>query len=406
MTDFRSDTVTRPGRAMREAMLEAAVGDDVFGDDPSVNALQEEAAAMLGFDSALFAASGTQSNLIGIMSLCGRGDEVLVGQMAHTYRWEGGGMAVLGSIQPQPIENDVDGRLPLDRVRAAIKPDDPHFARTRLLALENTFNGRVLPPDYLEDAKQLAREAGLMLHLDGARLFNAAAALASLHASERCGQSSETGRVEGSSDAGKARAAAHHEHRESTGTMASARPACPEGGLTRDAVLSQARSICAGFTTVSICLSKGLGAPVGSLLLGSHQTISQARRIRKMLGGGLRQAGILAAAGRYALAHHLPRLDDDHQLASRLAEGLDQLSNTLPALIGRVQVEPARTNMVFVDIDPALAEPVAAHLQRHGLRFTSSRRANGWIRQRWVTHLDVGGDDVSRALAGWGAFSG
>lgn len=405
MTDFRSDTVTRPGRAMREAMLEAAVGDDVFGDDPSVNALQEEAAAMLGFDAALFAASGTQSNLIGIMSLCGRGDEVLVGQMAHTYRWEGGGMAVLGSIQPQPIENEADGRLPLDRVRAAIKPDDPHFARTRLLALENTFNGRVLPPDYLEEAKQLACEAGLMLHLDGARLFNAAAALASVDASEQCGESGEIGEVEGRGDSGKARVAANHGHRGSIGPKDSTRPAHPEGGLTRDAVLSKARSICAGFTTVSICLSKGLGAPVGSLLLGSHQTIAQARRIRKMLGGGLRQAGILAAAGRYALAHHLPRLHDDHQLASRLAEGFDQLSRTHPALIGQVQVEPAWTNMVFVDIAPALAEPLAAHLQRCGLRFTSSRRAKGWIRQRWVTHLDVGGDDVSRALAGWEAFS-
>lgn len=379
--DFRSDTITRPSPAMRAAMLDAAVGDDVFGDDPTVNALQTEIAGLLGFEDALFAASGTQSNLIGIMSHCGRGDEVIVGQMAHTYRWEGGGMAVLGSIQPQPIENDADGSLPLDKIRAAIKPDDPHFARTRLLALENTFSGRVLPPSYLVDAKALARDAGLLLHLDGARLFNAAVELAAGADSAVNGADREEDSATRSSGSGPS----------------AARPG-------RDDIVNQARAICAGFDTVSICLSKGLGCPVGSLLVGSRDTIGRARRIRKMLGGGLRQAGILAAAGRFALAWHLERLADDHRRASGLAEGLRDFASTHPVLSDRFKVQPTSTNMVFVDIEPDLAAPLSQHLAAAGLKFTSSRRPNGWVRQRWVTHLDVDAEDVARALASWAAY--
>lgn len=377
MTDFRSDTVTRPGEAMRQSMLEAPLGDDVFGDDPTVNALQNEAAELLGFEAALFVASGTQSNLLGIMSLCGRGDEVILGQMAHAYRWEGGGLAVLGSIQPQPIENEPDGSLSLDRIRAAIKPDDPHFARTRLLALENTFHGRVLPSPYLQQAKSLAQEVGLLMHLDGARLFNAAAELASAPTGDES--------VEGRQPA--------------SGTSNAKLP-------TRDAVVREARRICAGFDTVSLCLSKGLGCPVGSILLASRETIAQARRIRKMLGGGLRQAGILAAAGRFALANHLERLIEDHRLATRLSAGLEQLAHAHPLLGGRVRVRPATTNMVFVDIEPTLAGELASHLDASGLGFTSSRQTNGWLRQRWVTHLDLGTDDVEHALAIWRSFAG
>lgn len=252
VVDLRSDTVTQPTAAMREAMQAAPVGDDVYGEDPTVNALQERLAAMLGFEAGLFVPTGTQSNLLALLSHCERGDEYLVGMDAHTYKFEGGGAAVLGSIQPQPIVQAEDGSLPLDRVAAAIKPVDPHFARTRLLALENTWHGRTLPLDYLRAAGDLARERGLGYHLDGARLFNAAVA---------CGV--------------------------------------------------PAREIARHFDTVSVCLSKGLGAPVGSVLVGSRALIDKARRWRKVCGGGWRQAGMLAAAGLYALDHHIDRLADD-----------------------------------------------------------------------------------------------
>ncbi|MFM2067007.1 MAG: low-specificity L-threonine aldolase, partial [Pseudomonadota bacterium] len=266
IVDLRSDTVTRPTAAMRAAMAAAEVGDDVFGDDPSINALQQRIAADLGYEAALFMSSGTQSNLCGLLAHCGRGDEYLVGQLAHTYRYEGGGAAVVGGIQPQPLAQQADGTLLLADIEAAIKPDDAHFARTRLLALENTWNGRVLPPAYVEAATSLAKSRGLARHLDGARLFNAA--------------------------------------------VASKVPA---------------RELTKHFDSVSVCFSKGLGAPVGSALCGSKELIYRAHRARKMLGGGLRQAGILAAAALHALDHHVERLADDHALARRLAEGLQGL---------------------------------------------------------------------------------
>ena len=267
IVDLRSDTVTRPTPAMRAAMAAAEVGDDVFGDDPTVNALQEKIAAMLGKEAALYVASGTQSNLVGIMSHCDRGDEYIVGQMAHTYRWEGGGAAVLGSIQPQPLNNQADGTLALADIEAAIKPDDAHFARTRLLALENTWGGQVLPLDYIAAATALAHSRGLATHLDGARLFNAA--------------------------------------------VASDRPV---------------REITRHFDSVSVCFSKGLGTPAGSALCGSRELIGRAHRWRKMAGGAMRQSGVLAAAALYALDHHVARLAQDHAHARMLADGLQGLA--------------------------------------------------------------------------------
>ncbi len=346
MPDFRSDTVTQPTAAMRAAMLAAPLGDDVFGDDPSVNALQAHAAELLGFEAALFAPSGTQTNLIALMGHCQRGDEAIVGQSWHTYRWEGGGMAVLGSIQPQPVEHQPDGTLALADIAAAIKPDDPHFARTRLVVLENTTGGRVLPTPYVAQVAQLARSRGLGMHLDGARLFNAAMANA-----------------------------------EANGT----------------GVYDEARALCGHFDTVSLCLSKGLGAPVGSLLLGSHDFIARARRTRKMLGGGMRQAGMLAAAGQHALEHHVERLAEDHALLRRLAEGLAQAGRSHPVLAGRLTVASAHTNILFADVQAEVAPAFTAWLAAHGVRVTSGLYA-GQTRLRWVTHLDVSAADVEAAL--------
>jgi threonine aldolase len=335
--DLRSDTVTRPTAGMREAMAAAALGDDVFGDDPSVNALQEKIAALLGFEAALFVPTGTQSNLCGVLSHCQRGDEYIVGQMAHCYRWEGGGAAVFGSVQPQPIAHQPDGSLALADIEDAIKPDDPHFARTRLLALENTLGGKLLPMAYVEQATALAKAKGLARHLDGARLFNAAVAQAAQHGTD-----------------------------------------------TR----TEARRIAACFDSVSVCFSKGLGAPVGSALCGSREDIGRARRIRKMAGGAMRQSGMLAAAASYALDHHVDRLAQDHGLATRLAAGLDGIDG--------LQVEPPHTNIVFVDI----AGPARARSQGliEGLA-AQGVLATGLYRLRFATHLDVDEAGIDRAIA-------
>ena len=334
--DFRSDTVTRPTRAMREAMLNAEVGDDVYGEDPTINALQEQAAGMLGFEAALYGVTGTQTNLLGLMSHCTRGEEVIVGQTAHTYRWEAGGMAVLGSIQPQPLDQRADGTMDLAAIEAAIKPDDPHYAITRLIALENTWGGKVLPVTYAPGVKALAVKRGLSTHLDGARLFNAAV-YAAVHS----------------------------------------------GGTA----MAAARDICASFDSVSICLSKGLGAPVGSLLLGSKPLIAKARRIRKMIGGGMRQGGIVAAAGIYALNHHVDRLADDHANAARLAAGLTEVSR------GHLKIEPPQTNILWAELSPAIAESFGAHLKANAILVSGA-----YGKQRWVTHLDVTTADVDRAV--------
>ena len=335
--DLRSDTVTQPTPGMRAAMATAPLGDDVFGDDPSVNALQDRIAGLLGFEAALFVPTGTQGNLCGLLAHCQRGDEYIVGQMQHCYRWEGGGAAVFGSVQPQPLEHQADGSLALSAIDAAIKPDDPHFARTRLLALENTLGGKVLPFAYLQQATALAKARGLATHLDGARLFNAAVA-------------------------------------QAAGT----------GGDAR----GEARRIAALFDSVSVCFSKGLGAPVGSALCGSRELIARARRIRKMAGGGMRQSGVLAAAASYALDHQVERLAEDHALARRLAEGL--------AGIEGLQVEPPQTNIVFVDLGGPARERSAGlleHLKQHGVL------ATGLYRLRFVTHLDVDAAGVDRAVA-------
>jgi len=333
--DLRSDTVTQPTAAMREAMMAAPLGDDVFGDDPSVQALQSRVADIMGKEAALFMPSGTQSNLCAMLAHCERGDEYLVGQNAHTYRYEGGGAAVLGSIQPQPLAQDAAGQMRLADIAAAIKPDDPHFARTRLLCLENTWNGHPMPADYLDGATALAREHGLAVHLDGARVFNAAVAA---------------------------------------------------GGDPYQAV----RGIVDRFDSVSVCFSKGLGAPVGSALCGSEALIRRALRWRKMLGGGLRQSGLLAAAAHHALDHHVRRLADDHALAQRLAQGL--------AGIEGLSVRSAQTNIVFVDVAGGRGPDLLAHLAKDGVL------ATGLIGLRFVTHLDVDEAGIDRAIASTRAF--
>jgi threonine aldolase len=315
---------------MRAAGLAAPVGDDVFGDDPTVNALQERVADELGFERGLFVASGTQSNLLALMAHCERGDEYLVGSEAHTYKFEGGGAAVLGSIQPQPVPQQPDGTLPLDALERAIKPvGDAHFARTRLLALENTFGGRVLPPGYVDQARALANKHGLGFHLDGARLFNAAVAR----------------------------------------------------GVP-------AREVARGFDSVSICFSKGLGAPVGSMLLGEAALIERARRWRKVVGGGWRQAGLLAAMAAHALDHHVARLAEDHARAARLASAL----RGLPAL----KVEGPHTNMVFATLPGERLQDFFAHLEARRIRVFTRGPA-----LRLVTHLDVDDAGLERAI---GAF--
>jgi threonine aldolase len=331
--DLRSDTVTQPTPAMREAMMAAPLGDDVFGDDPSVNALQARIADITGKQAALFMPSGTQSNLCGILAHCQRGDEYIVGQNAHTFRYEGGGAAVFGSVQPQPLTQDAQGRMALADIAAAIKPDDPHFARTRLLCLENTWNGHVMLDDYLRSATQVARKHGLATHLDGARVFNAAVATAAP------GQN----------------------------------------------VLARVREIADLFDSLSVCFSKGLGAPMGSALCGSLELIARARRIRKMAGGGLRQAGLMAAAAHHALDHQVDRLATDHANAQRLAEGLQGIDG--------LAVRSAQTNIVFVDVAGGRGPALLAFLEAQGVL------ATGLIGLRFVTHLGVDADGVEHAIA-------
>jgi len=326
--DLRSDTITQPTPGMREAMARAEVGDDVYGEDPTVNALQARLAAELGFEAGLFVPSGTQSNLLALMSHCTRGDEYLIGMEAHAYKFEAGGAAVLGSIQPQPIQQNDDGIIPLDAIERAIKPNDPHFARTRLLCLENTWKGRPLPLEYLDDADALARVRGLGFHLDGARLFNAA--------------------------------------------IAQGVPAC---------------EIARKFDSVSVCFSKGLGAPVGSVLVSSNALIHRARRWRKMLGGGWRQAGILAAACLYALDHNIERLAEDHARAARLAAALRELSG--------LTVTSQHTNMLFIEVSPARLVAFKTHMEAAKVRMLT-----GYLPQiRLVTHLGLDDQDIARTIA-------
>ena len=316
---------------MRAAMAAAPVGDDVYADDPTVNRLQDFAAELFGFEAGLFAPTGTQTNLIALMTHCGRGDEYLVGQEAHTYKYEGGGAAVLGSIQPQPIANQPDGSIAVSDIAAYIKPDDMHFARTRVLALENTIGGRVLPRDYLKAATDFAHAKGLVTHLDGARVCNAAV----------------------------------------------------KNGISLRAAVE-------GFDTVSVCLSKGLGAPVGSVLLGPKAFIEQGKRWRKMLGGGMRQAGVIAAAAQYALEHNVERLADDHQNAADLSSGL--------ARIEQLRVTTPQTNIFYVEIPEASVAALREHLAKRGIR------ASIGAHTRLVTHLDVSKEDVQKTIAAFKDF--
>ena len=315
---------------MRAAMAAAEVGDDVFGDDPTVNRLQAIAAERFGFDAALFFPTGTQSNLAALMAHCGRGDEFLVGQEAHTYKYEQGGAAVLGSIQPQPLEHEPHGGIAIERIAAAIKSDDDHFARTRLLALENTIGGRVLPREYQREATNFAHSRGLATHLDGARLFNV---IVKLKIDER--------------------------------------------------------SAVAGFDSASVCLSKGLGAPAGSILMGSHALIAAARRWRKALGGGMRQAGVLAAAGLYALEHHVDRLAEDHANAEYLAEGLRAAG---------LKVTPPQTNVVYIEVAAAQIEVLRAHLRQRGIIASVAPRT------RLMTHMDLPRVKIDRAIQAFRDF--
>ena len=331
--DLRSDTVTRPSAEMRAVMAAAPVGDDVFGDDPTVNRLEETAASMLGKEAAIFAPSGTQTNLIALLAHCERGDEYIVGQTAHTYRYEAGGAAVLGSIQPQPLDLNPDGTFDLERVAQTIKPDDYHFARSKLLCVENTHGGLALPLEYLPRVADCAAGHGLKLHLDGARIFNAAV---------KC-------QVE-------------------------------------------VTDIARHFDTVSVCLSKGLGAPVGSVLCGDEPTIARARRWRKMVGGGMRQAGIIAAAGLYALEHNTRRLRIDHDHARLLADGLARLDGY------KVEYGPAQTNMVFLTPPSDKAPRLQKYLGEHQVLIL------GGSRIRLVTHLDITREDIETVVKLIGSY--
>ncbi|MDP6376460.1 MAG: low-specificity L-threonine aldolase [Pseudomonadales bacterium] len=325
--DLRSDTLTRPCVGMRRAMSDAEVGDDVFGDDPTVHALEARITDLLGTQSAVFLPSGTQSNLVALLAHCQRGDEYIVGHQAHTYRFEGGGAAVLGSIQPQPLIADTDGSLKLDEIEAAIKPDDPHFARTRLICLENTHDGHAIDVPYFRSVRALADRRHLSVHLDGARLFNASIEL----------------------------------------------------GV-------EVRDIAQHCDSVSVCLSKGLGAPVGSVLGGTAEFIREARKWRKMVGGGMRQAGVIAAAGLYALEHNIRRLADDHDRAARLASVLRE------RWPGQVEQQ---TNMIFLKAPEAQLAPFLRHMRAQGVLAE---------RARWVVHLDVsdaGEQHIARAIRSW-----
>ena len=335
MIDFRSDTVTRPTTAMLKVMNAAELGDDVFDDDPTVDRLEALVAETLGKESSMFVPSGTQSNLAALMTHCARGDEYIVGQQAHTYLFEGGGGATLGGIQPQPIDQEPDGTLDLGKLAKLIKPDDYHYARTRLLCLENTTWGKVLPQEYLAKAKAFANEHRLALHLDGARIFNAA--------------------VEQEVSAAE---------------------------------------IAAPFDSVSVCLSKGLGCPIGSVLAGSADFVKEARRWRKMLGGGMRQSGILAAAGIHALENHVDRLAEDHANASLLADGL--------AAIEGIDIGSAQTNMVFPNITEHKITGLAEHLKQHGILIMDPIAGS----LRLVTHLDVDASDIRTAIEVFSEYLG
>jgi len=334
MIDLRSDTVTLPTAAMREAIFNAELGDDVFGEDPATNRLEEMAAERLGKEAAILVASGTMGNLISVLSHCGRGDEAILGDQSHTYIYEAGGVAALGGVHPRTIANQADGTLRPEDIEAAIRADNVHFPRTRLICLENTHNrcgGAVLGPEYTEQVALLAHNRGLMLHLDGARVFNAAVAL-DVDVKE----------------------------------------------LTR-----HVDSVC-------FCLSKGLSAPVGSVICGSKEFVAEARRIRKSVGGGMRQCGIIAAAGIEALENMTARLSEDHANAGRLAEGIAEIQGLA------VDLERVQTNIVYFDLvgGTVSAEQLVKKLDDAGVRILHL----GPARMRAVTHYGIEAGDIESAL--------
>lgn len=327
--DLRSDTLTQPSKKMKEFMFKAPLGDDVYGEDPSVNALEEKVAKLTKKEAALFVTSGTQSNLLALLSHCNRGDEYICGQDAHIYKYEAGGGAVVGSIQPQPIEFEKDATLDLKKVKEKIKPKDNHFARTKLLCLENTHHGQVLSMDYLKKANKFAKKNNLLLHLDGARVFNAVVDL--------------------------------------------------------DVKLSD---ITKHFDSASLCLSKGLGTPAGSVLVGSKEFIKEARHYRKMIGGGLRQAGILASAGIYALDNHIEDLKKDHKLAKYLADELRKIE--------KITVVSNHTNMMFIQVEDE--NKLKKHLEKNNILIS------GYGKLRLVIHRDIKKEDVKKTILAFKSF--
>ena len=345
MIDLRSDTVTRPTEGMRRAMAAAVVGDDVYGEDPTVNRLEKMAAEILGFEAGLFVASGTMGNIVAILTHGGRGDEMLLGNLSHTFLYEGGAAAGLAGIHSHLLPTADDGTLALSDLRAAIRPDNVHFPRTRLLCLENTHNrcgGAILAPAYCHEAAAVAHQAKAAVHLDGARLFNAAIA-----------SGKDVSQLAGFAD------------------------------------------------SVMVCLSKGLGAPVGSVLCGSRPFINEARRMRKIVGGGMRQAGILAAAGVYALEHHVDRLADDHANAQHLARGIAGIDGLkLREINGNAMPQ---TNLVYFRVDseavgdPALdAFALSKRLTQRGV--LANAIGEGRDVMRMATHLDVAEQDIDQAI--------
>lgn len=335
--DLRSDTMTQPTDAMRQAMAEAQVGDDVFGEDPTVNRLEEMAADRLGKKSALFVASGTMANLVSLLAHCGRGDEIILGSYAHTFLSEQGGSAALAGIHPRTLPNQPDGKLDPEDINVAIRGDNIHFPRTRLIILENTHNGcngYPLDADYMQAVSQIARHHKLKIHVDGARIFNAAVAL----------------------------------------------------NVTP-------KELVAVTDSVSFCLSKGLAAPVGSLICGTQDFINEARRARKLVGGGMRQAGVLAAAGIVALNEMVDRLADDHANARKLAEGLANMEG--------VDIDPngIKTNIVYFEItrENLTAFELESRLNKKGIKIL----AFGPRRLRAVTHYHISSEDMDIVLGGF-----
>ena len=343
--DLRSDTVTKPTDAMREAMASAIVGDDVYGEDPTVNRLQEMMAEQLGMEASLFVASGTMGNVVAILTHAGRGDEMILGHLAHTFLYEGGAAAGLAGVHPYILQNEDDGTIDLDAIEEAIRPDNVHFPVSRLLCLEDTHNrcgGTAIASQYIDAAAQLAHSHGMSVHLDGARLFNAAIALG-VSPSE----------------------------------------------LTRNV------------DSVMICLSKGLGAPVGSVLCGTRAFMDRALRMRKIVGGGMRQAGIIAAAGVYALEHNVDRSAEDHANAARLAAGID----SIPGLTCTSHGNPHRksTNLVYFTVDGTAvgnlaldADVLSKRLRKHGVLANALGSAS---QMRMVTHIGVDTADIEQAIA-------